>query len=328
MIRIQTPARAGILGNPSDGFFGKTIAAPVRNFHAKMVLFEWDRIEIIPGPSDRVIFDNLDEMIEDIKINGYYGGFRLIKAAIKQFHEYTQKYNIAIPDRNFTIRYSSNIPRQVGLAGSSAIIACTIKALSAFYEVEIPPEIMANYIMWSETKEIGIAAGLQDRVIQAFDKPVFMDFDEELMKKEGYGIYKTVDPSLFPPLYLAYRENLTHKDVLHNDIRIRWERGDEIIRKRMIEIGENAQIGYDALLQGKLDDFISCINRNFDLRASIYPIPPKNQEMIEIARSVGATSKFPGSGGAIIGTYTDDAMMEQLKAEFKKIECNVVQIQL
>ena len=39
-ILIKTPARAGILGNPSDGFFGKTISILIRNFHAEIKLSE------------------------------------------------------------------------------------------------------------------------------------------------------------------------------------------------------------------------------------------------------------------------------------------------
>jgi glucuronokinase len=42
-------------------------------------------------------------------------------------------------------------------------------------------------------------------------------------------------------------------------------------------------------------------------------ISDKNIEMVEIARSEGASAKFTGSGGAIIGTYEDDKMYEKLK---------------
>ena len=34
--------------------------------------------------------------------------------------------------------------------------------------------------------------------------------------------------------------------------------------------------------------------------------------MVDTARSVGASAKFTGSGGAIVGTYEDDAMYEAL----------------
>ena len=37
-----------------------------------------------------------------------------------------------------------------------------------------------------------------------------------------------------------------------------------------------------------------------------------NRKMVETARGVGATAKFTGSGGAIVGTYDDDAMYQRL----------------
>ena len=40
-----------------------------------------------------------------------------------------------------------------------------------------------------ETNELGINAGLQDRVIQIYNGLVFMNFDEELLTSRGYGGY-------------------------------------------------------------------------------------------------------------------------------------------
>jgi glucuronokinase len=55
------------------------------------------------------------------------------------------------------------------------------------------------------------------------------------------------------------------------------------------------------------------INENFDLRRKLIPISKGNIEMVELARSVGASAKFTGSGGAIIGTYKDEVMFSNLK---------------
>jgi glucuronokinase len=46
--------------------------------------------------------------------------------------------------------------------------------------------------------------------------------------------------------------------------------------------------------------------------------------MIETARSVGASAKFAGSGGAIIGIYRDETMYANLQSELGKIGCIVV----
>ena len=140
IVKARAYARAGLLGNPSDGYFGKTLSCIVRNFHADVVVYEWPELEIILSRQDRCQFDRLDDLVEDVKLNGLYGGLRLIKASIKKFVEYCRGKGINLPSHNFALRYDTNIPRQVGLAGSSAIIIATLRALMQFYAVDIPEE--------------------------------------------------------------------------------------------------------------------------------------------------------------------------------------------
>ena len=45
-------ARAGLVGNPSDGYFGKTIAFVIRNFKATVRLWETPHFEIVPTFGD------------------------------------------------------------------------------------------------------------------------------------------------------------------------------------------------------------------------------------------------------------------------------------
>jgi len=46
--------------------------------------------------------------------------------------------------------------------------------------------------------------------------------------------------------------------------------------------------------------------------------------MVEIARDCGASSKFTGSGGAIIGTYRDETMFAALAKAFKKENIEII----
>jgi glucuronokinase len=54
------------------------------------------------------------------------------------------------------------------------------------------------------------------------------------------------------------------------------------------------------------------LNENFDLRRRLYKLGKGNLDMVEAARSCGASAKFTGSGGAIVGTYDDDSMFAKL----------------
>ena len=46
-------ARAGLIGNPSDGYLGKTISITIRDFFAKVSLYESPVVEIVPSLQDR-----------------------------------------------------------------------------------------------------------------------------------------------------------------------------------------------------------------------------------------------------------------------------------
>ena len=51
-------------------------------------------------------------------------------------------------------------------------------------------------------------------------------------------------------------------------------------------------------------------------------------EMIEVARAAGASAKFAGSGGAIVGTYEDEGMYERLCQAMAGIGCVVIKPQI
>jgi glucuronokinase len=46
--------------------------------------------------------------------------------------------------------------------------------------------------------------------------------------------------------------------------------------------------------------------------------------MIDLARSLGASAHFAGSGGSIIGVYDDEAMFRSLKKAFEAERCAVI----
>ena len=90
--------------------------------------------------------------------------------------------------RNFTLSYDTNIPRQVGLAGSSAIVTATLNCLMKFFNLndnDLPKPKRASFILNVESTELFIQAGLQDRVIQVYEGLVYMDFDDKLFEKQG-----------------------------------------------------------------------------------------------------------------------------------------------
>jgi glucuronokinase len=325
MIETYGYARAGMLGNPSDGYFGKTIAFAMSNWRARVLIYPSGRLEIKPSKADLPVFENLDDLYRITRWRGYYGGFRIIQALIVRFIEYCRARGIELPDRNFTLEYESTIPQRLGLGGSSAIITAALRALCAYYEVEIPLPIFANLVLETETRELNVPAGLQDRVIQAYHGIVYMDFSRDLMDSRGYGDYERLDPALLPSLYVAARTSLSEgTEVFHSNLRERWLRGDPEIVDAMRTWAGYAEEGRACLLKRDYVRLGELIDANFDLRARIYRIDPGNVEMVETARKAGATSNFAGSGGAIVGTYEDDAMFARLTEYMRPLGITVV----
>lgn len=332
LIRKRAYARAGLLGNPSDGYHGKTISIIVRNFWAEVVLYEWDSVDIVLAEDDRARFSSVYDLAKDVKLHGYYGGIRLIKATIKRFVDYCERRGLTLHERNFSVRYQTNIPRQVGLAGSSAIIVATLRGLMEFYGVEIPREVQPSLVLSVETEELGISAGMQDRVIQVYEGVVYMDFDkahERMMDGYKCYAYEPLDPALLPPLYLAYHDALSEPtEVFHNDIRGRFNRGEETVVNAMRHFADIAARGRDALLHRDTARLAQLINENFDTRRRIYNLPPWQVQMVEAARACGASAKFAGSGGAIIGIYRDEAMFEDVRAHLAALGSRTIKPQV
>ena len=324
LITATAHPRAGLVGNPSDGYHGKTISFIIRNFAATVTLWESPELEILPNVRDHSRFESLEALTRDVRQHGYYGGVRLLKATVKRFRDHCEQAGITLPNRNFTVRYASNIPTQVGLAGSSAIITACMRALMRFHEVEIPPSVQPSLILAVENEELGIPAGLQDRVIQVFEGVVYMDFARDHFQRLGHGYYEPLDPALLPPLYIAYRTDLAEgTEVFHNDIRGRFNRGEPAVVDAMRYWADLTDQVRALLVAGRGREIGPLLDANFDKRREIYRLGEGNLRMVEAARSVGASAKFTGSGGAIVGTYADDAMYWRLVSTLEPLGVRV-----
>ena len=324
-VQKKAYARAGILGNPSDGYFGKIIAITIKDFEANVFCDESHELMIQSHKDDIPVYKNIQELVERAGLYGYYGGVRLVKAMIKKFYEYCQDQCIQLEKKNFTIRYTSNIPRQLGLGGSSAIITAGIRALMEFYSAKIPQEILPTLILEAEREELGINAGFMDRVIQVYEGCVYMDLDEKIIQAKGCGIYERLSPKFLPKLYIAYKPALGKvSGKVLNDIRQGYDRGDSFVLEILRRIAEKAEEGKEALLKKDFGTMKRLMDENFDLRSLIMKISESNKEMVMTARACGASAKFAGSGGSIIGMYEDEEMYTRLDSELGRIGAKII----
>src|SRR6185295_9532190 len=212
----------------------------------------------------------------------------------------------------------TTIPRQVGLAGSSAIITATLRCLMEFYDVEIPLELQPSLVLSVERDELGVAAGLQDRVAQAYEGLTYMDFGRD-HERVVHGLpcyrYEPLDPALLPPLYLSYHLGFSEPtEVFHNDVRDRYLRGDPQVVAGMRRVAALAAAAREALVGRDARQLSILVDENFDVRRRIFKLPPWQVQMIDVARGCGASANFAGSGGAVIGTYEGRETLDALHA--------------
>jgi len=358
--------RVGLLGNPSDGYGGKTISLIVPNFAAEVTLRPSERLEIVVADEPLEEARSLEDVRRSVAAHGYYGGERLVLAAIKRFLDYCDAAGLKRGQTPFhtaeerqagnSLRLAagyglnegggesgkpgascfrfvvrSTIPRLVGLAGSSAIVTATIRALAAAHQVEIPPHLLASLVLSAERDELGIPAGLQDRVVQAYEGLVAMDFSPAVMQTElglRYGRYEPLPLTHLPPIYLAYSTAGSEPtEVVHNNLRQRYERGEPEVLAAMQEWAGLAEAGKAAIAARDWERLDQLMNRNFDLRRAVCPLNPRHVAMVEAARSAGCSAKFSGSGGAIVGTYRTPADLETLRTALAPLECVVVPVE-
>lgn len=268
MLTAHAHARVGLLGNPSDLYGGRGLGFAVAQLRAVVTLRSAHGVTI-------------DEP--------------LLRAA-------WQELGIDGGSRGFTASVESSIPFQAGLSGSSAIITAALRAWNAWFGLGLSRMRIAELAWRTEQERLGVRAGPLDRLVQAHEGLVRMEFAEPFLERS----LRRLDPALLPPMLLAWHAHagVASGDV-HAPIFARFQAGDASVCGVMDALARNAEVGCAALEAGDLDAFMACANRNFDLRAEVFPIQAADRALIELGRSLGSATKFPGSGGAVLAVCRD-----------------------
>ena len=149
-----------------------------------------------------------------------------------------------------------------------------------------------------------------------------MDFEKSYVMANNRGRYERIDPSLMPNVYVSYDAMRAEESgEAHKAVKRLFEANNADVLSAMTEFAAIAQEGRDALLKGESSILHALVNANFDLRDKIFNVAPENRRMVMTARKSGASAKFAGSGGAIVGTYEDEAQFEVLSRELAEIGC-------
>ena len=266
----SAPARVALAGDPSDRYDGAVLALTIDSLQA--------RARVLSGSGDRA---------------GACCAPDLVAAAIARFAR-THRPEAA----GAVLECTSSIPRSVGLGGSSAIVIAALRALCLRFDVALPPLELAMLALAVEVEDLGIAAGPQDRVAQAFGGLTFMDF--------AAGVYEPLDPAHLPPLLVAWRTSgAASSGPVHGDLRERFERRDAAVLRSLERLVDAAHEARAAVVAGDHESLARAANASFDARAAMLELDPSHVELVELARDAGASANYAGSGGAIVSVCRD-----------------------
>jgi glucuronokinase len=282
-------ARAALAGNPSDGYGGAVLAVTLPAWRAEA--------EAAHAPHASAEPPNA-----------------LVEATERRFARSLQTGDAAVSWR-------TAIPQRVGLGSSSALAIAVIRALCELHAVELEPAEMAEMALAVETEDLGIVAGLQDRVVQSYGGLVFMEFGAD-------GRYEPLDAGLLPALVVAWREDAAaNSSSVHEDLRERHREGDAEVRAGIEQLAGAARGAREALLTGDRERFGACVDRTFDARARMLELDPRCVEMVMAARSEGAAANYTGSGGAIVAVCRDSPHAAEVARAVERTGCATAQLQ-
>lgn len=281
----RASARAALAGNPSDGYGGAVLALTLDDFAAEARAVPAEQLAITPDSE-------------------------LVRATVRRFARRVEPRAC-----HTAVSWETSIPRSVGLGGSSAIVIATLRALGALYDTPLEPVELARFALAVESEELGIAAGLQDRIAQSFGGLTFMEF-------AGDGRFEPLRPSLLPPLVIAWRESTAAvSGIVHSDLRDRHARGEPAVIAAVDVLARSARAARAALLDGDRVAFARAVDATFDARRRLLPLDPRHVMMVECARAHGAAANYTGSGGAIVAVCRDAGHRAVVLQGLSRIGC-------
>jgi glucuronokinase len=235
---------------------------------------------------------SVGELRADAERYGHDGGDRLVTAALVTLDR------LLPPEHRrpaLHVQWSTTIPRSVGLGGSSALVLATMQAALGCWGLDVPPHELAEAALMAETDELGLAAGLADRVAQVWATTVLTDC------RGAAPVISAVPVHGAPEVLLAWNPAAAGpSDRYHGELRTRFAAGEPGLAGAMAELAGLADAAARALASGDRAGFAEAVDASLEARCALGPVPAAALEPVEALRAAGASVNFAGSGGALV----------------------------
>ncbi|MEN8158583.1 MAG: hypothetical protein ABFS41_00780 [Myxococcota bacterium] len=264
-IVCSAPARANLIGNPSDQYGGSTLGV-------SLAPRAW--VALSEGRGD------------DRELPA------LATAVLAQ---------LEVGTRGFGVSLATEIPRQSGIAGSTALVVALTHAVLAWRGERLDPHALAELARRVERERLGVQCGFVDQYLCAFGGLRHVDLAAKGPDGEG-AAFATVE-DLAPrarelPFVVAYTGVRHSSDAVHRPLRERWLAGEPAVVSGYARIAELGALGKEALVRGDWPALGGWMNENHAIQRALGGSGPANEALIAVALAAGALgAKLAGAGG-------------------------------
>lgn len=299
-LRASAPARANLIGNPSDQYGGATLscALPLR---ARVAL---EPLASARGAGSCV----LEAKGRRITLSGP-GDLSLRQDRFDWVRAVLAARGRALPP--LRIAFETDIPRQSGVAGSTALVVALLHALAAWEGETLHPWALAERARQVEACQLGIQCGFVDPYACVFGGLRYVDLrgkaadldpaQAPLASVEALGPWA---PTL--PFVVAFTGVRHASGAVHAPIRRRWLAGEARVRRAYERVAALAAEGKRALLEGDWSWLGELMNENHAIQRGLGGSGEPDERLIAAARAAGAPgAKLAGAGhgGSIVALW-------------------------
>lgn len=286
MIKAVSAGRAGIIGNPTDGYGGTMIACSIKQ--KAVTTIEESNVLTIENEYGKSEL----KWKSDFSSKGDY--FDIVRSILR----YYKLYDLKVKIKTF-----SDIPLQAGLAGSTAILSSILGAISTYIGKDYNKYLMAEINRTIELHYMKTYCGYQDAYMTTFGGLSYLDFrGKEKFRSYEDEIFATVENiSEYVeelPFVIAHTGIKHHSGNFHRPLRDRWLEGERKVVDAYNDIAALAREGKKVLIRQDFKQLAYLMNENHRIQDSLCDSGEINKFMIKTALENGAlAAKLAGAGG-------------------------------
>lgn len=296
-LTCSAPARANLIGNPTDIYGGAVLSCSV-DLRARVRVERASGLSLVTAGEECEI-----RRKEDLERRG--DAFDLGRAVLAA---------LGIEGLEARVCYETDIPRQSGMGGSSALLVSLLQALRALGGAPLGRYELAEAARGIELELMKVVCGYVDQYMCAFGGLRHLDFrGKQLERPRGEEPYATVE-SLSEevedlPFVLAYTGVQHLSGAVHSPIRERWLAGDPEVVAGYRRVTDLAGLGKRAFLARDWVRFGALMNENHAIQRGFGGSGASNERLVTAALEAGALgAKLAGAGdgGTIVALCREE----------------------